>query len=70
VNSLFRVFLIAMVALVSMDDPGLTILPTHREIHDYGAMSAGALLERALFNFMLDLHTRKNNYCEVFPLLF
>ena len=36
-----------MVALVSMDDPGLTILPTHREIHDYGAMSAGAFLERA-----------------------
>jgi uncharacterized protein (DUF1015 family) len=24
-----------MVTLVSMDDPGLTILPTHREIHDY-----------------------------------
>lgn len=35
------------VALVSMDDPGLTILPTHREIHDYGMVSADVLLERA-----------------------
>jgi seryl-tRNA synthetase len=28
---------------------------------------AGALLERALFNFMLDLHTQKHGYSEVFP---
>jgi seryl-tRNA synthetase len=28
---------------------------------------AGALLERALVGFMLDLHTRKNGYCEIFP---
>ncbi len=27
----------------------------------------GALLERALFNFMLDLHTKKHGYIEVFP---
>jgi len=27
----------------------------------------GARLERALINFMLDLHTRKHNYTEVFP---
>src|SRR3989338_1439984 len=27
----------------------------------------GALLERALFNFMLDLHGRKHGYTEVFP---
>jgi len=27
----------------------------------------GALLERALINFMLDLHTRKHGYKEVFP---
>jgi seryl-tRNA synthetase len=27
----------------------------------------GAQLERALINFMLDLHTRKHNYVEVFP---
>lgn len=28
---------------------------------------AGALLERALINFMLDLHTREHGYQEVFP---
>ncbi|NQT29381.1 MAG: serine--tRNA ligase, partial [Candidatus Saganbacteria bacterium] len=28
---------------------------------------AGALLERALINFMLDLHTKENGYSEVFP---
>jgi seryl-tRNA synthetase len=28
---------------------------------------AGALLERALINFMLDLHTREHGYSEVFP---
>jgi seryl-tRNA synthetase len=28
---------------------------------------AGALLERALINFMLDLHTREHNYIEVLP---
>ncbi len=28
---------------------------------------AGALLERALINFMLDLHTRQHGYVEVFP---
>lgn len=28
---------------------------------------AGALLERALFNFMLDVHTREHGYTEVFP---
>ncbi len=28
---------------------------------------AGALLERALINFMLDLHTREHNYTEVLP---
>ncbi len=27
----------------------------------------GAKLERALFNFMLDLHTRKHGYTEIFP---
>lgn len=29
--------------------------------------NAGARLERALINFMLDLHTRKHGYCEVLP---
>ncbi len=28
---------------------------------------AGARLERALINFMLDLHTDKHGYCEIFP---
>jgi len=28
---------------------------------------AGAMLERALINFMLDLHTREHGYAEVFP---
>ncbi|MBI5150898.1 MAG: serine--tRNA ligase [Candidatus Omnitrophica bacterium] len=28
---------------------------------------AGALLERALINFMLDIHTREHGYTEVFP---
>ena len=27
----------------------------------------GARLERALYNFMLDVHTRDHGYCEVFP---
>ena len=27
----------------------------------------GALLERALFNFMLDVHTREHGYTEIFP---
>lgn len=30
-------------------------------------MGAGALLERALINFMLDLHTKEHGYTEVFP---
>jgi seryl-tRNA synthetase len=30
-------------------------------------LGAGALLERALINFMLDLHTQKHGYTEVFP---
>jgi uncharacterized protein (DUF1015 family) len=34
-----------MVALVSMSDPGLTILPTHRLIYDYRRMDGPALLE-------------------------
>jgi uncharacterized protein (DUF1015 family) len=40
-----------MVTLVSMDDPGLTILPTHREIHDYQARTTGQILEDAKANF-------------------
>ena len=37
----------AMVSLVSMDDPGLTILPTHRQIHDYTAKTPTEILEGA-----------------------
>jgi uncharacterized protein (DUF1015 family) len=36
-----------MVTLVSMDDPGLTILPTHREIHDYREKSMEQMLAEA-----------------------
>ena len=36
-----------MVTLVSMEDPGLVILPTHRLIHSYGRMSTETALERA-----------------------
>ncbi len=37
----------ALVSLVSMDDPGLTILPTHRLIHDYTAQTPTQLLASA-----------------------
>ena len=37
----------ALAALVSMEDPGLTILPTHRLVHSYHGMSADQLLARA-----------------------
>jgi uncharacterized protein (DUF1015 family) len=40
-----------MVTLVSMTDPGLVILPTHRLIHSYGKMSGGEILERARVTF-------------------
>ena len=36
-----------MVALVSMSNPGLTILPTHRLIFDYNKMDADAILAKA-----------------------
>lgn len=36
-----------LVTLVSMDDPGLVILPVHRLIHSYGQMSGVEVLERA-----------------------
>jgi uncharacterized protein (DUF1015 family) len=36
-----------MVTLVSMEDPGLVILPTHRLIYNYGQMSGQEALERA-----------------------
>jgi uncharacterized protein (DUF1015 family) len=36
-----------MVTLVSMQDPGLVILPTHRLIESYGGMSTKEILNRA-----------------------
>jgi uncharacterized protein (DUF1015 family) len=40
-----------MVTLVSMDDPGLTILPTHREIHGYGDKTMEQVLADAAADF-------------------
>ncbi len=40
-----------MVAFVSMDDPGLTILPTHRLIHSYDRLKSGEVLEKAKVYF-------------------
>ena len=37
----------AMVSMVSMDDPGLVILPTHRLIHSYTAKTPGRILADA-----------------------
>ena len=36
-----------MVTLVSMEDPGLVILPTHRLVHGYGQMDGAEALSRA-----------------------
>jgi uncharacterized protein (DUF1015 family) len=36
-----------LVTLVSMEDPGLVILPTHRLIHSYGRMKAAEVLDKA-----------------------
>lgn len=40
-----------MVTLVSMDDPGLVILPTHREIFDYPQVTGADVLERTRLYF-------------------
>jgi seryl-tRNA synthetase len=52
--------------------PALGILDFERGAKLTGArftvyLGAGALLERALINFMLDLHTREHGYTEVLP---
>jgi seryl-tRNA synthetase len=52
--------------------PGLGILDLERAVKLTGARFAvywdlGAKLERALANFMLDLHTREHGYIEVLP---
>ncbi len=51
---------------------GLGILDFDRAVKIAGArfalyMGLGARLERALINFMLDVHTRENSYVEIFP---
>ncbi len=40
-------FNFTLVTLVSMSDPGLVILPTHRLVHSYGRMTGAEALERA-----------------------
>jgi uncharacterized protein (DUF1015 family) len=40
-------FNFTLVTLVSMSDPGLVILPTHRLVHSYGRMKGAEALERA-----------------------
>jgi len=40
-----------LVTLVSMNDPGLIILPTHREIFDYPGVTPTQILERAAIHF-------------------
>jgi uncharacterized protein (DUF1015 family) len=42
-----------MVTLVSMDDPGLTILPTHRQIHAYTAKTTDQILAEAAEYFVV-----------------
>ena len=50
-----------MVALVSMSNPGLTILPTHRLIFDYDHFSTDEVLERAKDYFDIkEVPDRKN----------
>lgn len=43
-----------MVAMVSMSDPGLTILPTHRLIFDYQKMGSKTILEKAADYFAVE----------------
>jgi uncharacterized protein (DUF1015 family) len=43
-----------MVTLVSMDDPGLTILPTHREINSYTAKTPDQILDEAGEYFVVE----------------
>ncbi|MCU0520598.1 MAG: DUF1015 domain-containing protein [Anaerolineae bacterium] len=44
----------AMVTFVSMDDPGLVVLPTHRLIHSYKGLTGPALLEKLGATFTVD----------------
>ncbi len=42
-----------MVTFVSMEDPGLVILPTHRLIHSYGSMTAEEIIDEAATYFRI-----------------
>lgn len=42
-----------MVTFVSMEDPGLVILPTHRLIHSYGKMTAREIIDEAKAYFRI-----------------
>ena len=46
-----------MVTLVSLDDPGLTILPTHRLMHSYTAKTSAQILADAAEYFQVTAHT-------------
>lgn len=48
-------FNFAMISMVSMDDPGLTILPTHRLIYSYTARTTRDLLGSLTDNFEVTL---------------
>jgi uncharacterized protein (DUF1015 family) len=43
-----------LVTLVSMDDPGLVVLPTHRLIHSYTAMDSRAVLSALEAHFSIE----------------
>jgi uncharacterized protein (DUF1015 family) len=61
-----------MVALVSMDDPGLTILPTHRQMHAYTKKTTEQVLEDAAEYFdvmpMADLAELEATLAEATPM--
>ncbi|MFW6082438.1 MAG: DUF1015 domain-containing protein [Chloroflexota bacterium] len=46
-------FYYRMVTMVSMDDPGLVILPTHRLIHSYDRMGTHEILDQAKETFQV-----------------
>ncbi len=47
-------FNFVLATLVSMDDPGLVVLPTHREIHGLPEADPAAILERARAHFTVE----------------
>ncbi len=51
----------ALVSLVSLDDPGLTILPTHRLIHNYTAQTPAQILASAAQYFEVTSLARRED---------